>query len=69
MNEDLVEHMAEMLAIGRRAVARAEERLLEKEWLVCMTELDLAIDSFEQIVSQIINAESTAAERKIVPMD
>lgn len=69
MNEDLVEHMAEMLAIGRRAGARAEERFLEKEWLVAMTELDLAIDSFEQIVSQIINAEATAAERKIVPME
>jgi len=68
LNEDLVEHMAEMLTIGRRATARAEERMLEREWLVCMTELDLAIDSLEQIVAQIINAESTG-ERKVVPMD
>ncbi len=67
LNEDVAEHMAEMLAIGRRAIARAEERMLEKEWAVAMTELDLAIDSFEQIVAQIINAAPT--ERKVVPMD
>ena len=69
MNEDLVEHMAEMLAIGLRATARAEERLLEKNWIVAMTELDLAIDSFEQITGQIINAEATPAERKVMPME
>lgn len=67
MNEDLIEHMAEMMAIGRRATARAEERLLEKEWVVAMTELDLAIDSLEQIVAQIINA--APGERKVMPMN
>lgn len=64
--------MAEMLAIGRRAGARAEERLLEKDWSMTMTELDLAIDSFEQIVAQIINAAPTGPhpkERKVMPMD
>lgn len=69
MNEDVVEHMAEMMAIGRRATARAEERLLDKEWIVAMNELDLAIDSFEQIVAQIINAAPVAKERQVMPMN
>lgn len=69
MNEDVVEHLFEMLAVGRRATARAEERLLDKEFVVAMNELELAIDSFEQIVAQIINAEPTAKERKVMPMD
>ena len=62
LNEDVVERLFEMLAIGRRAIARAEERMIEQEWAVALTEFDLAIESVEQIVAQVINAAPSRAQ-------
>ncbi len=65
MNEDLIKHVAEMMEVGRRAVARAEERMIEKKWPIVLLELDLAIDSFEQVVAQLINAAPSRKKRRV----
>jgi hypothetical protein len=70
-NEDLLEHLSEVMAIGRRALARAEERFIEKNWDACIAEIGLSASSIEQfgdLLEDHLKA-LDSRERKVVPME